>query len=335
MLNTEQEVLERLLTQLDDLELRAEFQARDDRYPDHVITLTHGRSSELYHLEITPAVKPSAVPRLARFTAHSEATLLGIGSVVTPPVASMLGEAGLQYVDVAGNARIRFGDVRIDVQGRRPAKAPKQRLAPSTGNLFSAARAQVIFALLEWPDLWRESQRAVADTAGVSVGQAHSALTLLREVGFGPGGHRRTTDLLDQWVTAFPTGLGEKIVLARFRGEIADLRTDGAGGPVYMSGEVAASELVRPLSAVLYVEELESRMVIKNRWRSDGDPNIVLRRAFWSTPPYENAGHHVGPGFRSAPAVLVFADLVTHDDPRVRASAEEWRQRIAGPDRHS
>lgn len=57
-----------------------------------------------------------------------------------------------------------------------------------------------------------------------------------------------------------------------------------ADDPVFTSGEAAASKLLRPASTTLYVGELEPKLAIVNRWRSDGPANIVVRRKFWHAP---------------------------------------------------
>lgn len=75
---------------------------------------------------------------------------------------------GLNYVDEAGNAYITFGDVYVDVRGKRSAKqAPaRNQVAHHQGafrlNLFSAKRSRVIFALLTWQDLVRGTVREIS-----------------------------------------------------------------------------------------------------------------------------------------------------------------------------
>ena len=100
-----------------------------------------------------------------------------------------------------------------------------------------------------------------------------------------------------------------------------------------VSGEGAAADLVRPTALTIYVAELDPMLPVKNRWRSDGDANITVRSKFWTTPPDE-AHDYDGPlaGLRNAPAVLVYADLMASDNPRVRSVAPEWRSRIARPE---
>jgi hypothetical protein len=241
-----------------------------------------------------------------------------------------LRRAGVHYLDAAGNAWIEFGDVFIDVRGRpRPhGGAPRPRAA---GNLFSAGRAQVVFALLAWPHLWQASQREISAAAGVSVGQVNDTLKLLRDARHGVGGAQPgAVDLLDLWAAAFPAGLAHRLTLATYRGEVGRA-TVVADGQVFISGEAAATDLLRPTSLTIYVADLDPRLPVVNRWRSDGEPNIIVRRKFWNAPDVaDNA-----PATAEAPWPLVYADLLASDDTRVRSAAKEWRDRHARPEQYT
>lgn len=241
-----------------------------------------------------------------------------------------LRRAGVHYLDAAGNAWIEFGDVFIDVRGRpRPdGAAPRPRAA---GNLFSAGRAQVVFALLAWPHLWQASQREISAAAGVSVGQVNDTLKLLRDAKHGVGGAQPgAADLLDLWAAAFPAGLAHRLTLATYRGEIGRA-TVVADGQVFISGEAAATDLLRPTSLTIYVADLDPRLPVVNRWRSDGEPNIIVRRKFWNAP---GVADNV-PADVEAPWPLVYADLLASDDTRVRSAATEWRDRHARPEQYT
>jgi len=150
------------------------------------------------------------------------------------------------------------------------------------------------------------------------------------------------TELLDLWAAAFPTGLATKLTLARYRGQIGPVKHVRSDGPVFFSGESAAEDLLRPATLTLYVEQLDLRLPVVNQWRSDGPANIVVRRKFWQVPhdSSSSGGASRDPdgalaGVRPAPWPLVYADLVTSGDPRVRTVAREWRDRFAGPDQRS
>ncbi|MDR7382666.1 type IV toxin-antitoxin system AbiEi family antitoxin [Promicromonospora iranensis] len=234
--------------------------------------------------------------------------------------------AGVQYLDEAGNAWISFSSVLVDVRGRRRIGSTVRSMP--RGNLFSPGSAQVVFALLAWPVLWRATRREVAHVAGVSLGKAHDALATLEGGGFGPDAMRRPDeDLLELWAAAYPAGLGRSLLLGTFHGSAEQVRPIDRTDRLYISGEVAADSLLRPATLDVYVAELKPRLALVNRWRTDGTPNIVVRRSFWREPPDTRGPGGGGPV--PAPWPLVYADLLASTDPRVRAAAREWKDRHA------
>lgn len=298
------------------------------------LVLSRGDTQQAFALELKGHATHSDLRHNPRAGTESPPLLVGAASV-SPRSADAFRRSGVQYIDVAGNASIHFGDVLIDVRGRRSEGEASEGVQGRGGNLFSPARAQIVFSLLQWSRLWKKPQRELADAAGVSVGQVNDALKMFRESGFGPGGHRSDSELLDLWVASFPSGLGKKLVLATYRGSIEDFRKVDAEDPVFvggpaLSGELAVDDLLRPAALTIYVAKLDPMLPVKNRWRSDGEANITVRRKFWTTPPHETHDYD-GPltGLRNAPAVLVYADLMASDDARVRSVAPEWRKKLA------
>ena len=287
------------------------------------LRLTRGDSSQKYTLIYGSAVK---VADTAGIGDPNLATLV-FSTFVAPKSAETFRRAGVQYLDTVGNVWVEFGDVLVDVRGhRRPVNAGRSARMTG-GNLFSTSRAQVTFALLAWPQLWGAPQRDLAHAAGVSLGQAHNTLTLLAEAGYGPDRDRPgQTQMLDLWAAAFPTGLAKKLTLATYRGDIGTVKKVNADDPVFLSGEGAADDMLRPATLTLYVEELDPSLPVVNKWRSDGPPNIVVRRKFWHAPDNSDAPLA---GVRLVPRPLIYADLVTSEDPRVRTVAKVWRDRLA------
>jgi hypothetical protein len=280
------------------------------------VKLARGTSQQEYALLSAPRVTLRDITKIdsAGLPALVFTTLVG------PRTAEALRRLGVQYLDTAGNAWITFGDVFIDVRGRSgPDREPARRKAPE--NLFSTQRAQVVAALMTWPSLWGGTRREVAQAAGVSLGQAHNTMLLLAEAGYtGDRTRPGQTPLLDLWAAAFPTGLVAKLTLSAFHGDIDSVVSLGA---VFISGEKAVEDLLRPATLILYVETLDPRLPIVNRWRTDGTPNIVVRRKFWHAPE----GGVSYEGLAVAPWPLVYADLLASEDSRVRGVAAEWRTR--------
>ncbi|MDP9821786.1 type IV toxin-antitoxin system AbiEi family antitoxin [Nocardioides massiliensis] len=251
---------------------------------------------------------------------------------LTERTSAPLREAGIQFADLAGNAYVSFADVLVDIRGRRrpPSGGAAGRPRRPT-NLFSPRRSQVVFAFLAWPHLVGANVREVARASGVSVGQAHDTLAKLGEAGYLVDGGTviyRRDELMDHWTAAYPTGLGRRLGIASYRGEVPYVRKPQPDMPMFASGEYAASEFITPLTATFYVESMDRQLAIANRWRADQEPNIFLRHKFWSSPAGDN-----GPlvGIRTAPWPLVYADLIASGDPRQREVARQWRERHAGP----
>lgn len=256
---------------------------------------------------------------------------------VTQRSADALRRLGVQYVDAAGNAWVEFGDVLIDIRGRRALREREYEPSATPSNLFSTARSQVAFALLTWPWLWKAPQRTLAAMAGVSLGQANNALKLLRRAGFDPNTGGRRSDLLDLWAAAFPTGLAQKLTLGTYHGSVESLeKVRGEDGllarQASVSGEVAARDLLHPASLTIYVEHLDPLLPVRFRWRSDGPPNVIVRRRFWTAPDATD-NDHGGPDDEAglAPWPLVYADLLASPDPRVQSAAKEWKALHARP----
>lgn len=292
------------------------------------VTLVHEQGRAPYRVGFAASLTGSSLEWARPHHAEHERILL-LGPRVTERSAEIFRARGINYLDQAGNAYITFAGVHIDVRGRRSPQAAQvgpgvPRLTRGGVNLFSVKRSQVIFAILNWSALLDAPIREIARNAGVSIGQAQETLELLTQYGFLDERRRvlphRREQLIDQWTAAYPTGLGADAKTRRFSGEFENL--DPADAPVYVSGEAAVPDLLRPETAVLYTDTFPIELIRAHRWRrNDERPNIVLRRQFWPTPQEQEA-----PGAYAAPWLLVYADLLASNDSRQRDAAQQLRE---------
>lgn len=140
------------------------------------------------------------------------ARLLLAAPYVRPQQAEILGRAGIDFIDQAGNAHLETRGLRVDVQGRRRPK-PRRRVPITKGWV------KTTMALLLKPELGQAPYRAIAANADVALGTVPKCLHDLRERGYLQGeGTRRVlanrTELIAVWVQAYvdrlrPT-LGER-----------------------------------------------------------------------------------------------------------------------------
>lgn len=288
-----------------------------------VIHLSRRSSGDTYFMACAPVMTFSQATRLA--AQSPSLPVLVASDYISEKSAAALRDAGIQYIDASGNAHLEFQDVLIDVRGKRRRRVTEGDYPRRPSNIFSPRRAQVVLALIAWPSLAVANVRDTARAAGVSVGQAHDSLAMLDAAGYllraSPRLHRGR-ELLEYWAAAYSTGLGPRLHIASFHGDPKDFKKVNPEDPTYISGEAAATDLIRPTTLTFYVDSLNPRLPILNRWRSDREPNILVRKKFWSSPDLSD-----GPlaGTRPAPWPLVYADLLASGDPRQRAVAREWR----------
>ncbi|BEL11271.1 type IV toxin-antitoxin system AbiEi family antitoxin [Actinoplanes sichuanensis] len=299
-----------------------------------VIELSRGGATSTYVVGIARSM---TLTSLAQGMPSGDRPLLVVGDRISRRSAEAFREANVQFLDALGNAYITFDGVLIDVRGRA-ASADEQSPSRSDlavsrpSNLFSRVRAQVILALLAWPDLAGQRQRDIAAAAGTSLGQTHDVLTRLGEAGYLAGSAvspARFGELLDLWTAAYPTGLGPHLQVARFSGDPSRpfVREQAA----YLSGEAAEGvDIVRPATLTVYVDSWDPKLAIANRWTRNPDrvDNIFVRRKFWTSPRSTEELSAAKAG--NAPWPLVYADLMAAGDARLVQVARTWRDDHAG-----
>lgn len=248
-----------------------------------------------------------------------------LSSRISARNAEELRERGINFIDRAGNAYVRFGGVFIDIRGRVAEDEVSHSSRPDVAlaNLWSPKRAQVVFALLTWEELVHATLREIAAVAGVSLGQAKHTVDLLESAELLNRGrawypYQRNT-LIERWAEEYPGGLGRHLAWHSLRGETRDL--EGSTIPVYVSGETASSWIINPETVTIYADELPMTLIQQNRWKAETErPDVFLRHKFWTAPGEESVGVH------TAPWLLVYADLMASGHGRLREAARELRQ---------
>ncbi|MEU8901077.1 type IV toxin-antitoxin system AbiEi family antitoxin [Nocardia sp. NPDC048505] len=288
-----------------------------------IVTLSRGPLSATYRMAWLPHATLSELSRLDN--SDSTRRLLVASPHISSRTADALRGADIDYIDHAGNAHIAFDTVFIDVRGRRgPVVARDPR--PTHANLFSARRMQVLFALLAWPDdLADMPVRRIAEAAGTSVGIAQSTLEIMKESGYLiTGSIRRREELLDLWAAAFRNALLPKIRLRSFEGDIGQWSPSSSE---LVSGESAVDLIRQPQTLTIYTKYFDLRDAVRHGWQQTASPNIEVRQQFWNEPPWATASDAGGAfASSSAPAPLVYADLLAADEPRQLEVAQLLRR---------
>ncbi|MFI2564813.1 type IV toxin-antitoxin system AbiEi family antitoxin [Paenarthrobacter sp. NPDC018779] len=248
---------------------------------------------------------------------------LVLAPVIRPAHAESLRRGGVNFADLKGTMFISAPGFYVDIRGQRPEidfshlVGEKRNMLRSPLDLFTPARAQVVFALITWPDLIGEGIREIARASGASIGAAQGVVESVRKEHprFDKGDRAK---LYLDWLSAYPRRLLPKLIVA----EVHTQNPRSIVGPdIWLSGESALPELIRPATITVYVDELRPSLLNANRWKKADNPNVSVRRKFWTAPIDWSIAED---GQEVAPATLVYADLLANGDARMKEVASDF-----------
>lgn len=253
---------------------------------------------------------------------------------VTPALGDLLADAGINYVDLAGNLRLALGrHFFVHVQGRKAAPQPRVR-GPGV------AGAQVLLALLVRPELASATVRELAQGAGVGKTAAADALHDLERYGLlvrhGDRINFAARGVLDGFLALYGDRLRPKLLVARLAASEQDpaaleRRLEGVlqvQGLRWAWGGIAAAYRLAPHHrghrTVLYVEGAEKSLAPALRLLPKRDGDVLLMRAPGPLVFEAGALPHV------VPPLLAYAEMLSDADERTREAAEVLRTKCLG-----
>ena len=301
--------------------------------PDAVLTLRapQGRHELLVELKRTHLTYALVDGMLARIGKATDRPWILFAPYVGQQMGRHLDEHGMNYVDAAGNCRLRLGDDHVVIiEGQRPAREA------AGGRGMGAAGFQVLFAVLAKPDLLMAPVRTLADAAGVGKTAAAETIARLKKEGLVAAGRRRRhlvqpKAILDRWLAGYATAVRPRLFVGRYRTEDPDPaalenRIEKALGetPAWAwGGGGAAMRLTkhyRGEESVLHVETAPPNLAKRLRaLPADDGPLIILR------VPGKIGFEGVIP--RTVHPLLVYTELLTVGHERAREAAQEIRER--------
>ena len=130
--------------------------------------------------------------------------------------ADVLEQAGIGYLDLAGNVHLDLPGLHVHVEGKRPPRTTETAVALTPGWV------RFVLALLVRPDLAEAPYRTVAEQAGIALGAVPRYRHDLERRGFLQGKAGRAhlaqrEELIAAWVHGYATTLRPRLKEQRFR----------------------------------------------------------------------------------------------------------------------
>lgn len=242
----------------------------------------------------------------------------------------------MNHADLNGRISLRSPHAVLEMEGRSGGSPVENAFSvwlqdhkrSAVVDLTSPKSAQLIFCLLTWPKLLKAPTRMISDVAGVSLGLVPRTVGYLEDQGLLRD--RTWVDsgrliVAQAWLASYRNKLGPSLHLTFMEGpDDGSFKIEDAT----LGGGSAIHGLIHPAVSTVYVPDLTAKFVRVNRLRKGDRPTVELRRLFWRTPPEEYWDFHWhAPGeIATAPPLLVYADLITSQDPREREVANVFLQ---------
>ena len=199
--------LESVLNELFEIEwLQLNKKCKENKwYPDYKVKIKWEKGEHDLIVEVKSTGEPRIIAEVAgRFKAYN---LNGYPVLIAPFVSSrgreMCKELEMGFIDLAGNAHLKFDGVLIERWGKKSEKKEKRNLK----NLFSTKSTWVIRRMLLQPKrTWKFEE--LAEEANVSLGQAYKVVNKLVSEGYVEKKRGATTllkpgELLDTWTKVY------------------------------------------------------------------------------------------------------------------------------------
>lgn len=251
--------------------------------------------------------------------------LLLVAPYVTPGVAQLCIDQGINFLDTAGNAYINHPERLIYIAGQPVKNSIRDSLNNSKKVWATGSGLRIIFYLLTVPEFIHKNYRDIAEGSGTALGSVGKTMGELEASGHLVRGKRLVDkeELARSWAMYYSSVLRPKLSAAKY--SVAGSSKDEympwrnlklQHGEAVWSGEEGAYRLdgyLKPASATLYTWQPRHTLMGKLRLKPDPQGSIEILDAFWHQTFWTKI---------EAPALLIYADLISSADSRNHEAAE-------------
>ena len=281
--------------------------------------ITFKLNGEVVYADMRKEVRPNHVPV---FLGRLDKPLLVVADYITPKSKETLKSNGVNYIDSYGNAFLNLSNLKVYVE-----KGNAKPVYNVYSEVFTRAGGQILFHLLQNPELINANQEHLAEISCVSLGSVSKTIKGLLKEGFSVKWDKekkyqlvKREELLEKWVALF----NEKILPAHKTGNYTSVATDNyklkktnSGVERCWGGEYGAkiiTNYLNPEKYTLFTKEITDLMRLL-RLVPDNDGKVSVYKPFWkpkSIQLYQNDNHDEIP----TNSLLVYAELIYSGNDR-------------------
>lgn len=288
---------------------------------DGSIIIENGKVKKQFPIEVKNNLRTSSLPFIKDIKKRLKDPVI-ITNYVSDNLKEELRKEEIFYLDIAGNAYIKSGELFILIQGQKEVEVNK----PKVSKAFNAVGLKIIFAILENPEMINFHYRYISNYADVSLGSVATVLNDLKEQGYilevdkNQKKLNNRKELFERWIIEYGDNLKPKLFVDKFRFIKSEYYSDFKfkiklnTHKTVWGGEAGADILtayLKPEKYILYSTESKTELMKKYKLVPDKNGDIEVYKPFYPMNSY--AGWHA---MGTAHPFLVYADLMLSNDPR-------------------
>lgn len=307
------------LQKIRDLFNNIDFEVKIEKFivPNAESDITFKLNGEAIYADMRTEVRPNHVPI---FLNRRDKPLLVAADYITPKSKETLKSNGVNYIDSYGNTYLNLEHLKMFVE-----KDNAKPVYNVYSEVFTRAGGQILFHLLQNPELINEKYERLAEISCVSLGSVSKTIKGLLKEGYAVKWDKdkryqliKREELLEKWVALF----NEKILPANHLGrytftknrfEIKEPNTEFETRWGGESGAAMLTDYLRPEKYTLFTNRPKQDLVKSYKLLPKEDGEISVYRPFWKLGSCETnyEDHEI-----AAHPLLIYAELIYSGNQR-------------------
>lgn len=323
--NVNMKELEIIQTAIQNLEQAPDFYANwkaiDDAFRDGILTIIVRGNEMKFDVQVRQELRFYQLNDIIN-KIETDNKLMIVAAKIFPTIKEHLREKNIAYLEANGNLYINNEGATIWLDGNKPL----QEIKNDTNRAFTKTGIKTIFNFLLDENLINRTQRQIAETVNIGLGNINVIFKGLKELGFLAKINKNElkllekNKLLEKWIEAYQEKLQPDLKIGTFRFLKEDQfvnwrKTQLNEMKTYWGGEPAGNILtnyLRPEELTLYTLENKQELMKNYRLIPDEKGNVRAYKKFWHIEANE---------LNIVPAILVYADLINKNDTRCTETA--------------
>ncbi|MFD2907526.1 type IV toxin-antitoxin system AbiEi family antitoxin [Flavobacterium ardleyense] len=321
---TEDEIINQALINLEKLHgIKGRWTFNGPNELDGCLKLVINNNEFVLNAEIKKELRSQTLETLLNYNIQYNPFII-IAARIFPKIKTQLQQNNIAYLEANGNIYFNKENQLLWIDTNQPIKMEEKY----RNRAYTKTGLKVVFAFLNNNQLIHQPYRYIAEVANTAVGNVTNIIKGLKEEGFVMQLNKNEIifknkkELLEKWTNAYEHTLKPTLKVGNFafvnENNFYEWKNINLKETTVWGGEPAADLItnhLRPEKLTLYTTETQNELMRNYRLVPEKNGNVEVYKKFWKQ-------EETNEDRDTAPAIVVYADLINTDDKRNRETAQ-------------